>query len=302
MSNRTSHVQHNGISEPSDRWNFVIANGVTIYQGAYYALLLTGYLGLPADTPGILPVGRVVGFGRGAENAAGGIPLNVTGNTSATEPPEAIVNVASEIWENVPVDGASSIGDVGLPVYLSGDNWVEDLTVTPTEHLPAIARIIRRHSATSFDVRTYSFLELARSLGLIHTQLVGLETSALEADSSANVAKWDAGARGQVLQVGWRPKGFDAGYNTGSVQLQLVIDGLPVSGAIITVPYTALDAVGDLDAFHTGTAITNTSGRADFSRGSQFQWARVTDSGGLAAITAPVEIETHVEQLMLPPI
>lgn len=307
MPSLSAHIEKR-TAEPTDRHNFRITNSETIYQGGFVGLSTAGLLTELADTVGLLPVGIVTGFGRGAADAAGAIPLSVAGNTSATEPPEAIVDLSSRILREVPVAGASVIGDVGLPVYLTNDNWEDDLTTTPATNLPPIGIIVRFHSATSFDVRTFSFLELARKAGVIRYLQMGVHSSALEgagAPSSANVARVLAPHRGLMRQTYWRTQGFNSEYASGSVTLSPAVAGLSVSGGVLTVAYTGLDAIGDMANFTSGSAITNTSGNAEFQRGEAIELALGDDSGGLTVISSSgnqVTVEAWLEYIELPAI
>jgi len=135
---------------------FQIADAEVVYQGGYYGVNAAGYLTEMADTVALAPVGTINHFGMGCADAAGALPLSVTGDTSATPPPQAVVDIGGKILEGVPVAGASTIADLMDHVYLGTDNLLADLTITPTTNTPPIGEIIKFHSATSFDVQLYS--------------------------------------------------------------------------------------------------------------------------------------------------
>ena len=127
--------------------SFIITNAAVLYVGGYACLDTSGTLAVCADTTGFEPVGFVVGF---EDATAEGTD---TGDTGASIPPEAIVDIGGGIVSGLAVTGASAPGDVRDLVYATSDNV---FTTTATSNIPAVGQIVRFNSATSFDVLMFS--------------------------------------------------------------------------------------------------------------------------------------------------
>ncbi len=300
MASLSAALDTNSVRESARNLVYKIANGETVYIGGYYALNAAGYLTEPTDTAGVRLLGIIQGFGGGAADAGGALPLSVAGDTSASPVPEAIVDVESKLINDIAVSGASSIADVGSAVYLSSDNWSADLTLTPTTNLPPIGFITKSNSATSFEVYLYSAAEalaLAKQPSYLKATL---HTTVLEGSASANIAQIKPPHAGVITAIYSRPTGFDAGYAAGDQSCSLMVDTGAVSGGVIRLIESQCDAIGDLDAFTTATAVTNTSGNAEFSAGSLIRVILAASGTGFTAAVDTVSFEIYIEYTELP--
>ncbi len=134
--------------------SFRIADTVALAVGEYVALAnASGDLVAVADTDGHVPVGLVIGFD--PPNEADGTD---TGDTSATPPPEVIVDIQETILKQQAVVGVTAQANVGEEVYATG---VDTFTLTATTNIPAVGKIVRWHSSTSVDLLLYSLATLA---------------------------------------------------------------------------------------------------------------------------------------------
>jgi hypothetical protein len=132
-----------------------VADAEVVYQGSYMALNTEdaaaddGYFDVWSAAVGQLPVG---GFAE----------AGVTGDTSASPPPEVTFRQDPWIEEQVTVTGASAITKLGQPVYASDD---ATLTLTRTTRALAIGIVTRYHSGSIVDVLHFG-LALVAALSL----------------------------------------------------------------------------------------------------------------------------------------
>lgn len=115
--------------------NPIIKTAITVVIGGYYDVeQSTGELIPPADAAGHVPKGLLLNFGRGAVDASGKIPPEVTGAAAAAGVirPRARVLTGGFSIIGVPMGGAVSADqtDVGLDVFLYTSNIEADLTIT----------------------------------------------------------------------------------------------------------------------------------------------------------------------------
>lgn len=153
---------------------FEITDSTTVYYGRFAAIqassgLPTGRIGNPTDASGVQMLGIIVAGGSGPDGLdAGGADTigstGVTGNTSATTlAPRATVDIGGGSVAGVTVTGASTIAHVGRRVYLSTNN-LDDLTLTPTTHLPHVGWIDEFDAGTdTFTVRFRSADDMAEA-------------------------------------------------------------------------------------------------------------------------------------------
>jgi hypothetical protein len=121
--------------------SFVVKNATTLYAGALVGLDQNGFLDRWSDTAGH----RFIGV----------CTQTVTGNTSATPPVEAIVNVSGVTLVDVPIAGTFVQGDVRQRVYCSTDNPA-DFAKGQTSMVGAIGQAIRFKSSGVGDVKLYT--------------------------------------------------------------------------------------------------------------------------------------------------
>lgn len=127
--------------------SYRIADTLTLNIGDYAALNASGDLQAVADTASFVPKGLVTGF---SDAQAGSSDV---GDTSAAEPPEAVVNTAGGILHNVSVTGVTGEGDKGALVYTTApDTW----TLTPTANISAVGEVARFLTGTNVDLELYS--------------------------------------------------------------------------------------------------------------------------------------------------
>ncbi len=131
------------------RKSIPVVNGDIVYHGALVGSL-AGYAVPWADTAGIIFQG--ISMGGNARNGSTN-RAEVTGDTTASIPPEVDVDIAVEVLQ-VPVTAASTIADVDKPVWGVGD---DAYTITdPSSNTTPIGVITRFNSATSFDILLYA--------------------------------------------------------------------------------------------------------------------------------------------------
>jgi len=133
-----------------------ITNGEEVFLGGLLAIAAAGGVRPNDDTASESLVGIAVNFGDGSEDAGGGIPDSVTGDTSAAVPPRVIVDLGEKILDQVDVAGATTLADVGSLVYCATDNLAADCSLTPTTNVEAVGEITKFYSATSYEVLLYS--------------------------------------------------------------------------------------------------------------------------------------------------
>lgn len=278
-----------------------IANSETVYLRGYYARNTSGYLTELADSADLMPLGIIGEFGDGCAANSGAVPEEVTGNTSAAIPPIAIMSVDGFTGRAIPVAGASTLAHVGRLVYCGSDAWNTDCTLTPTTYLPAIGIIVRYYSATSFDVRFFSLLEMkARQAATGSSNIIGpilvkhLNAPILEAVTSANIGTFPSPVAGRISRTFWAPSSYEAGIATGTPTISFRTVGGAVSGGVLTVSGGRLNAVGDMTNFVTGTAITNTGGGATVSKGELITLVRGGGAGITAIATGNVGIDIYM--------
>lgn len=165
MANATTPLTTMRAEFSGEMKQFIVKNSTAVYVGRYAALdasagVTTGYVTNPADTAGVVMLGFIVAPGEGGWLDGGGQSTTITGNTSATVPPRVMVDVGGGVVSRIAVTGASTQAHVGRKVYLSTNN-ITDLTLTPTTNIPAVGVIEEFYSATSFDVRFFSMMEMA---------------------------------------------------------------------------------------------------------------------------------------------
>ena len=127
-------------SGPGNQQHIPVTDAVVIWQGAYVCLdQSTGYAVLAADTANYLWAGI-------AQNT-------VTGDTSATEPPEVIVTGGPLVLKNVAVTGLDNVNDRGDLVYATAD---DTLTLSSGSNLKAVGEVYAYHGVSGYgDVRIF---------------------------------------------------------------------------------------------------------------------------------------------------
>lgn len=135
--------------------NYRVANGVTIYLGAFVGLANVSFVPYTAKRGYAIPwenTANVEWLG-----LATGSPFDlsvsntVVGNTSGEPVPEVSVETGEFIIVQATVTGVSAQSDVGKAVYASNDN---DLTLTQG-NTSRMGEVEYWHSSTSCNVRVY---------------------------------------------------------------------------------------------------------------------------------------------------
>lgn len=142
MANPTYNRVHAGKPRAGMRESYRVANGVTLYAGAIVGIKADGYLDY---------------WNNIATNRCAGILLEqVTGNTSASPPPEGQVAHGDIIVADV--TGVSDISSVNALVY-SQDGNITSLTLTSATS-PAIGYVSRFISTSEQEVTLFTPAEL----------------------------------------------------------------------------------------------------------------------------------------------
>lgn len=146
MADRTSKVIHK--TRPrAGRDSFVVKNSTTIYEGSLVQVDANGFL------EGWDQGGALVGILIGGDTTDAGA---ITGDTSASIPPEGRVDTSGVILMHVPVTGAAQayVGDL---VYCTTDNPAADLTRTdPGVGAEPVGWMVRYRSASDCDVQLFT--------------------------------------------------------------------------------------------------------------------------------------------------
>lgn len=128
-----------------------ITNAVKVFNGALVGLTTaTGLLSLWSDPSG----GTVIFLGIAEVTDSEGGAGSITGNTSASDPPEAKVNCSGVVICNATVAGLDNIDDTGKLVYASDDGT---FTLTATGGGNEIGTVVRYAGVSGKgDIKLYS--------------------------------------------------------------------------------------------------------------------------------------------------
>lgn len=254
-----------------------VKNAAVTYAGGQGALA-AGYAKPFAGAAGEIAAGRFIKDG------------SVTGNTSATPPPEASLAVEDYVLESVPVAGASAQTDLGKVVFVnSTDNIKTDLTLTrPTRGQPA-GIIVRYKSATSFDVLMFGLKTMLANQSVGTREILELGTFANAALITGNIVTgFTMPFRGKFISLhGLVQTAFTGSGGTADVNLE--IDTVNVTGGVLTVSTAAGGTIGTI---LSGTAITAAN---EFSEGGVLD-VEVSGTGGTQT-AGSVRLYALVERL-----
>ena len=223
---------------------FTVANGVTIEKGAIVAMVVgTGTVTNYDDAAGHLPLGyaqnRVVGDGS----------LQIQ------------VRLAGDILRDVSITGVSSAASNGQAVYATDENTFS--LTRPADDAHPIGVVIDADSSDAdlllFSAQDYAVLGLAGG-NKRQIYLGAIGTTALEGTSAADLrASFPLFGHGKIVDFYAYPDGFDAGHSTGSQVLNLELGGSDLSGGVLTLAGTNIDAIGDVGTKISATAITGSN-------------------------------------------
>lgn len=127
---------------------YIMADGVTFYEGMLCGLNTSGYLIHWADGASDIFIGIVTG---GDDRAKDGV---LTGETSDTPPTEARVDESGVVLMHLSIGGSPAQSSVGDKVYCGTSN-VADMTVNSSGKNQAIGWVKRYRSATDVDVQLF---------------------------------------------------------------------------------------------------------------------------------------------------
>lgn len=208
----------------------------------------TGYMEFADDAENLVPCGMVM-------CAKDGITNHLTGST--TYKYEAVAR--GKIIQRWAVTGASGLSDNGKPVYATDG---QTLTLTPpTAGLP-FGFIVKWISSTLCDVYFYSFAESLKQLlsgKYTNTETMELGTypsNALQGTAAVTLRQWTSSAHYQFVSLHAQCVAHDDGVAAGSQAINLDIGGTNVTGGVLTIAATDVDAAGDMGAVIDATAIT----------------------------------------------
>ena len=250
MSDPTSAINlaSKPTQEDTGRHVAVIKDAEALVLNALAAIdITTGYMEFADDASNLVPCGMVMGAGDG-------VASHLTG--SSTYLYTAVVR--GKIIQQWAVTGAASAADNGKLVYAS-DGQTLTLTV-PTTGMP-FGHIVKWISSTLCDVYFYSFNEsLARILNgsSIYEQMEfgTFPTNALQGTAAAILKTIISKSHYKFISLHAQCVGYDNAAVAGSQALNLDIGGTNVTGGVLTVAYTDVDAVADMGAAIDATAIT----------------------------------------------
>lgn len=258
---------------------FDIASGTTLYIGSYAVCNTAGYATTPADTAGFVPLGFVTSFDP-IDEADG----KKTGDTTASPVPKAIIDMAGTIVKEIAVTAASAQSAVGERIYLKDD---DTFTLSESSNLPAVGEVVKRNSATSFDVLFYSQEATSSAAGggsasKRNIMLGAINTSALEGASAKDLFAITMRGHGKITRVWARPSGFDSAYTVGSQKLNLEIGTVNLSGGVITLLFSNIDAIADMATSVGGTTV---GGKNEFNDGDKLTCELATGGAGFKAVS-----------------
>ena len=200
--------------------------------------------------------GASQGYSFAYTGAAGEIPVGFsdvgkTGDTSASPVVENYVSFEGVTLEQIAVTGVSAITDIGKPIYMSDDGT---FTLTRPTRGIAFGVVIRWHSSTSCDAFFFSFealLNQALAGNGQETLFLGQVDFGTSADGNIRTAI-PAPYHGEILEVYGMVARPMTG-TSGSILLNLEIDGTNVTGGVVTM---STAAGGTLGTKLAGTAVT----------------------------------------------
>lgn len=184
------------VTKPRGQPSYKVANGVTIYTGALVGLNASGYLDNWDNEAGMLFKGLAIGGNPGI-NGSGANESSVTGNTSATRPPEMLVDESGKILKSQTVTGVSAQGDESDKVFASDENT---FTLTPTTNVKAVATVQRWHSSTTADIKLMTPGEYEASLDGFGTAAFYITLAGITGAQDV-VTSWVPGFRGRILKI-----------------------------------------------------------------------------------------------------
>lgn len=236
-----------------DKLAFRIANSTAVAVGEYAVLNTGGFLTTPADTAGFIPLGFITGFSD-LDTANG----TDTGDTSATPPPEAFVDVDGGAVKLTALTGAAgTVADVGLKIYVTG---VNTFTLTETTNLPAVGEVVRSASTSDIDVYFYpmSVMQAAQATIRRRSQFVGrIGLPMLGGTAALSLHRHTMRDSGAIRRLYARPDGFSANVSAGSQTITLLIGSTTVTmSANLILREANIDASGDVGTDIAAGAIT----------------------------------------------
>jgi hypothetical protein len=171
------------------------------------------------------------------------------GDTAATPPPEARLNVDPKIYPNQSVTGVSGRANIGALVYLSSDN---DFTLTRPAGGGPIGMILEYHADGTADVFLFGLAgQCAIYLAGGGRQVIHLGTVVAELGAAGDMLKGIVATfHGKITSVYaiCASAPVDADMN---MDVELEINGTNLTGGTITLNFA--DAISDKKS---GTAIT----------------------------------------------
>ena len=249
MADATTPTSQKRVNDPS-KIGVQIADAVTLYKDRLHGIrgedhaTTQGYADAYAAELGMMFAGRLLdGDGLASK----------LGDTSATPPPEASLNVLPEILKSVTVTGVASQGDLLKAVYAT-DNQTMTLTKPSSPGAPPIGFVSRWYTSTTCDVCL---------LGLVGQWILGMAGGGesimfLGALDFATLADGNVLTgivmpfHGEIVEV-YTITGTTLVGASGTALINLELAAVNVTGGVVTVATATQAAVGTKSA---GTAIT----------------------------------------------
>lgn len=257
---------------PDSYGRFAVANGTTIYKGALVAYTIgTGTVTNYDDASNAMLLGYAL--------------EQVTGNAALTNLIQ--VQLRGDILRDVTITGVADRTTNGQEVYATDENTYT-LTRPVDDSVPV--GIVLDGDASNADLFLFSAKEsavLSLAGGSKRSIFLGsINTTALEGTSGIDLRRaislW---GHGRIVDFYAWPTGFDSTYSAGSQTLNLELGGTNLTGGVLTLARTSIDAIGDVDDKISATAIT--AGNV-FNDGDLLDVEMASGGTGYTAITAPI--------------
>ena len=228
------------------RHEFIIKTSEALVCNAFTSVAIaTGKVEFADDVADLCPCGIVLG-------SSDGIASHLTGNGTY----KAVCR--GGIIIQYAVTGATAKTDIGKEVYATDG---QTLTLTePTAGMPH-GKVVDWVSSTTCKVYLYTFLESLQKSFLSPSQYFIKEfgifpTNALQGTAALTLHTGTSYEHYKIISLHAACAAFDNAAVAGSQALNLDIGGTNVTGGVLTVAYTDVDAAGDMGVAINATAIT----------------------------------------------
>lgn len=225
---------------------FVIKNSQTMYLDGLCGLDANGVI-IPWDDTAITH--RFLGPLRSFERALYNGAVVTAGNTSLTPPHRGVVRIDGRKINKVDVTGVSDRTSIGEPVYCASDN-VADMTLTPTDFVKPVGRLVDFISATDQSVELFTPAEYA-AYGSIGHWIFTLPLATL--DDGDIITAFTPGFRGRLIKM-YAVTTVVASTASKASTLNLEVGTTDVTGGTLALTTSTCDVLGEVTAAAAMTA------------------------------------------------